>query len=232
MKTTSYTPPFFGAMCVARWPGRARARAVSCAVWCARRYGLACVVVGAVACTQSPAARAPRATNAVEATALAPPPGVTLAQACTPTGPELCFNAIDDNCNGVVDEGCGLQTGVLQFVVAWTSSVADVNLILVTPQNERIPEERARATTSGFHLDRDCPGDEGCNGQNVENIYFDGPEPPRGRYTVEIVLADLHGAEPPVKVHFGARLGSRTVGFDVDLAPGDDASKRFTFELP
>ena len=33
-------------------------------------------------------------------------------------------------------------------------------------------------------------------------------------------LVDLHGADPPVKVRFGARLGSRTVGFDVDAVAG------------
>ena len=26
-------------------------------------------------------------------------PGVAMGEACTPTGPELCFNAWDDNCN-------------------------------------------------------------------------------------------------------------------------------------
>ncbi len=47
------------------------------------------------------------------------------------------------------------------------------------------------------------------------------------------MLADLHGAESPVQVHFGARLGARTVGFDVNLAPGDDTTqkKKVTFLL-
>jgi tRNA (guanosine-2'-O-)-methyltransferase len=168
----------------------------------------------------------------VVATNLVAPGGTSLQQFCTPTGPELCFNAIDDNCNGVIDEGCGLQTGILQFMVSWGASVADVNLIVTTPKNERVPDERTRSTSSGFHLDRDCPGEEGCSGQNVENIYFEGLDPPRGRYGVEITLVDLHGVDPPVRVRFGARLGSRSVGFDVELAPGDDAKKTFTFDLP
>ena len=154
-------------------------------------------------------------------------------KACTPTGPELCFNAVDDNCNGVIDEGCGLQTGLLQFTIAWSAAAADVNLTLVGPGDERLPSGRDRSTKSGFHLERDCPGDDGCGGQNVENIYFDGQEPPRGSYEVDIVLVDLHGADSPVPVRFGARLGSRSVGFDVSLAPGDDAQKKkaFTFVL-
>lgn len=176
-------------------------------------------------CGPSAPAKAPD----VKAANLSPPTGATLVQACTPTGPELCFNAIDDNCNGVIDEGCGEQTGALQFTIAWNAAAADVNLVVVPPSNERVSSERTRA--SGFHLDRDCPGEEGCGGQNVENVFYDGPEPPRGHYLVEISLGELHGAAPPIAVRFGARLGARTVGFDTQLAPGDDAKKTFSFDV-
>jgi tRNA (guanosine-2'-O-)-methyltransferase len=180
----------------------------------------------------APAVLANRPDRPIDATNLAAPAGAALVQACTPTGPELCFNAIDDNCNGVIDEGCGVTTGLLQFTIAWNAAPADVNLVVTTPSRETVPSEHARSTPSGFHLDRDCPGEDGCGGQNIENVFFDGPEPPRGHYAVDIVLADLHGADPPVRVRFGARLGSRTVGFDVDLAPGDDARKTFSFDVP
>jgi len=153
--------------------------------------------------------------------------------ACTPTQAEICFNAVDDNCNGVIDEGCGVHTGLLQFAVAWGAIVSDVNLsVAVPPNGQRVPDPKGMPSATGFHLDRECPGDDACNGQNVENIYFDGATPPRGHYEVDVALVDLHGAEPPIRVTFGARLGNRSVSFEVDLAPGADSHRVFSFDLP
>ncbi|HEX7604287.1 MAG TPA: hypothetical protein VF316_21865 [Polyangiaceae bacterium] len=156
------------------------------------------------------------------------PQGVTLVQACTPTGPELCFNATDDNCNGVIDEGCGLATGPLQFTIAWGDSPANVDLRVTDPTGAMV--DAARPTQSdGLRLDRDCPRDN-CFGQNVENALFDGTEPPRGKYVVEIVLTDSRGASLPVNVRFGARVGARSYGADLTLERKDD-KKAFAFTL-
>lgn len=156
--------------------------------------------------------------------------GVVVRAGCTPTGPELCFNAIDDNCNGVIDEGCGVGTGVLQFIIAWGDSPADVDLSVTDPTGARITKTD-RSTPSGLELEKDCP-DDGCHQQNIENVYFDGAEPARGRYTVEVRLVDARTAELPVKVHFSARIGSRTYAMDFSLSPGaDDDRKGFSFDL-
>ena len=156
------------------------------------------------------------------------PQGVTLVQACTPTGPELCFNATDDNCNGVIDEGCGLATGPLQFTIAWGDSPANVDLRVTAPTGAMV--DAARPTQSdGLRLDRDCPRDN-CFGQNVENALFDGTEPPRGKYIVEIILSDSRGASLPINVRFGARVGARSYGADLTLARKDD-KKAFVFTL-
>lgn len=156
--------------------------------------------------------------------------GVIVTAGCTPTGPELCFNANDDNCNGIIDEGCGVGTGVLQFMVAWGDSPANVDLSVMDPNAARITKSN-RSTPSGLQLEKDCP-DDGCHQQNAENVYFDGTEPVRGRYVVEVKLVDPRGADLPVKVHLSARVGSRTWAMDLALSPGQGQDKQgFSFEL-
>ena len=80
-----------------------------------------------------PPAPAKRVAVDFVASNLAAPAGAALEQACTPTGPEMCFNAVDDNCNGVFDEGCGIQSGVLQWEIAWGDSPALVELLVTDP---------------------------------------------------------------------------------------------------
>jgi tRNA (guanosine-2'-O-)-methyltransferase len=155
--------------------------------------------------------------------------GVTLETACTPTGVEMCFDARDDNCNGVIDEGCGLHTGILQFTIAWEAPEADVDLNVYDPGGElsRVGEP----TSSGLVKDRDCPQASGeCQGQNVENVYLAEGEPKRGRYRVVIRLDKLGGASAPIRVRFGARVGQRPFAMAVDLSPGPGTEEK-TFEF-
>lgn len=155
--------------------------------------------------------------------------GVALAPVCTPSGEELCFNAIDDNCNGVIDEGCGLCTGPLQFTIAWGDSPANVDLHVFDPNGGHV-HDTTRTSPSGLKLDHDCPDDRECNGQNVENVCFEGEDPPRGHYGVEIRLAKLNHAPTPVKVDLGARVGSRSFSAHVELTQ-EGEKKGFTFDL-
>jgi len=157
--------------------------------------------------------------------------GLVLRTACVATGPELCFNALDDNCNGIIDEGCGLSSGVLQFSVAWGDSPADLDLIVTDPAGNKVSSAN-KSSSTGLILDRDCPDASNCRGQNVENIYLEGLDPPRGKYTVEVRLRDLRRAQSPVAATLGARLGSRTFGAELSLSPTQGTDRvQFSFEL-
>jgi hypothetical protein len=124
------------------------------------------------------------------------------------SGPEVCGNALDDNGNGIADEGCGIATGMVQFLIAWDEPNADVDLRVMDPNGELA--ETGRPTASGLVKERDCPGREGeCRGRNLENVYLEQGELVRGEYRVRIRLVSLSGAEPPISVRFAARVGPR-----------------------
>jgi tRNA (guanosine-2'-O-)-methyltransferase len=174
-------------------------------------------------------AAAPRDAVAEGPTLLGTVPSSLAQKPCTPTGPELCFNATDDNCNGIIDEGCGLHTGLVQFAIAWDEPRADVDLRLFDPSGELI--EVGRTARSGLVKERDCPGRNGeCHGQNLENVYLSDGEPLRGEYRVRIRLEALGGENPPIVVAFGARVGPKTYSQTLSLdAP--EAERELIFRL-
>jgi tRNA (guanosine-2'-O-)-methyltransferase len=141
---------------------------------------------------------------------------------------ERCFNATDDNCNGVIDEGCGIKTGPVQFEIGWGDSDADVDLSVVGPGGERV-DRANRTTPTHLRFERDCPAED-CFGQNYENVYLDGVEPAGGAYVVEVKLRRAEGKTLPIGGRLGVRLGRRTLGVEfVLIEPGEQ--KVFSFVL-
>ena len=112
--------------------------------------------------------------------------GVTQAQyQCNPNAPEVC-NGLDDNCNGVIDEGCGFSGGNIQITLAWATG-ADLDLYVTDPSGYTISYSRRRSP-SGGELDHDARG--ACvrsqAGATIENVYWASPRPPSGTYTIEV----------------------------------------------
>ena len=168
--------------------------------------------------------------DALDVANITTPEGVGLESACTPTGPEICFNARDDNCNGVIDEGCGLHTGVLQFVIAWDAAEADVDLNVTDPSGKIAT--LGEPTADGLVKDRDCPKAGECQGQNVENVYLAEGEPRQGHYKVVVHLERLNGANAPVRVRMGVRMGPKSYGMVFELSPGPGTEdKELGFDL-
>lgn len=151
-------------------------------------------------------------------------------RACVATGPEDCFNARDDNCNGLIDEGCGVPSGLVQFTVAWDRPGADVDLHITCPKGELV--EVGRVTESGLTKERDCPGKENeCAGVNLENVIQEATHTiVRGLYVVRIRLERAAETREPVLVNFSARLGPKTYAAEVELLEALD-ERRFEFRL-
>jgi hypothetical protein len=141
---------------------------------------------------------------------------------CVPATYEVCFNALDDNCNGALDEGCGTPAGVIQFMIAWDTPRADVDLNVTDPSGELI--EAGRVAQSGLIKGRDCPGRrQECGGVNLENVFLEGTKAPkRGTYHVSVALESLGGDEPPIWVTLSARLGAKRYAYEIRLIEPED----------
>ncbi len=182
-------------------------------------------LVAAIACSRTPPPVVP---PVIEAKHVSTPAGVSFDEACTPRGPEICGNAIDDNCNGVIDEGCGIVVARVQFEVAWAEGSATVELVVGDPRGDKI-DNGHRQTPSGLRLDRRCPQD-GCDGQNVDNVVLTALEPVHGLYTVDVRLVDAGTGTLPLPVRFGWRVGDRVSSAAFSLGTVED-TRRFLFEL-
>jgi hypothetical protein len=156
------------------------------------------------------------------ATAAPEAPQIRALEPCIPANYEICFNALDDNCNGAIDEGCGTPGGVVQFMIAWDAPRADVDLNVTDPNGELI--EAGRISQSGLIKGRDCPGRrQECGGVNLENVFLEGSKAPtRGTYRLAISLEKLNGEEPPIWVTLSSRLGAKQYAYEIRLNEAED----------
>jgi len=112
--------------------------------------------------------------------------GEALRGECNGGAFEQC-NALDDDCNGVIDDECGYESGDVQITLGWNTG-ADLDLYVTDPSGATLfYNERNKRSRIGGHLDHDARGDCRREQQNnrIENVYW--PAPARsGEYRVEL----------------------------------------------
>lgn len=198
-------------------------------------YGLvgALTVAAVSGCRARVRVRSPRAQATVRATAPTPPPtasasvnvstgyaGVTVVDSyCNQGAQEVC-NGLDDNCDGVIDEGCGFSSGNIQITLAWGTG-ADLDLYVIDPSGYEISYQNTRSP-SGGHLDHDARG--ACNrrqaGNTIENVYWDAANPPSGQYRVEVHYWGECGVAGTTQATLSIAVGGQIVGaYNVVLNP-------------
>jgi hypothetical protein len=107
---------------------------------------------------------------------------------CAQQAAESC-NALDDNCDGVVDEGCPYAADPrgVQITISWNTG-ADIDLYVRDPSGEMVfYNEEARQSPVGGSLDHPARGQ--CRPEqpitNVESAHWPAPAP-AGPYAVEL----------------------------------------------
>lgn len=138
---------------------------------------------------------------------------------CEASGAETC-DARDNDCDNVVDEGCGYGTGAVQVTLAWDSG-ADLDLYITDPSGQTLfYNENNRTSPSGGQLDHDARGD--CRPDQphprIENAFW--PDAVPGTYRVEIANFGPCGAEGTTPTTVSVSIRGQVAGvFEYTLEP-------------
>ena len=135
---------------------------------------------------------------------------------------ETC-NAIDDDCDGVIDDGCGYGGGFMQVTIAWDTG-ADIDLYVTGPLGDTLSFQRP-STPSGARVDHTGRGNCGASMENarIENVRWVGERPSPGIYAVEVhYWGECITAGGPTNVTVSVAVGREIAGQYVHtLLPGE-----------
>lgn len=141
---------------------------------------------------------------------------------CSHPVEETC-NAIDDDCDGVIDDGCGYGTGLMQVTASWDTG-ADIDLYVTGPLGDTVSFQRP-ATPSGGRMDHSGRGDcaPGMPNPRIENIHWVGKRPIDGIYEVEVhYWGECITGGGPTNVTVSVAVGRRIAGqYRQSLLPGE-----------
>lgn len=134
---------------------------------------------------------------------------------------ETC-NAIDDDCDGVIDDGCGYGTGFIQVTASWDTG-ADIDLYVTGPLGDTLSFQRP-STPSGARVDHSGRGDcVSMPNSQIENIRWVGQRPAGGIYGVEVhYWGECITSGGPTNVTISVAVGRAIAGQYVhSLLPGE-----------
>jgi hypothetical protein len=141
---------------------------------------------------------------------------------CTNPVEEKC-NALDDDCDGVIDDGCGYGGGLMQVTASWNTG-SDIDLYVTGPLGDTLSFQRP-STPSGGRVDHagrgDCEPD--MPNPRIENVRWVGERPIPGIYEVEIQYwGECITGGGPTEVTVSVAVGREIAGqYRHNLLPGE-----------
>jgi tRNA (guanosine-2'-O-)-methyltransferase len=129
------------------------------------------------------------------------------------SGWELCYNAWDDNENGLIDEGCGVVQAPVEVLVAWDDNDVDLDLMVFDPEGEVATYQAPTGT--GLSLDMDCPGTDECGDQPFEVVHSVEAEYAPGTYRVLVLSRRLDPDKGPLVARLGIRTPETTYSYQL-----------------